>query len=265
MAENNSSVRFAEAQNNFEKAQADYERLKELANDKIVSEKELLNAKNQYDNTKAVFENLQNNFSASGEKVKSTLAGYIKQVLVKNGQYVEAGQPLVIVSQNKTLVLYAEVQQKYAPYLGAIYSANIRTVNDQKSYTLEELNGKILSFGRSANNDNYLIPVNLQIDNTGSFISGSFVELYLKTITSSQAVTVPNSALIEEQGAFFVFVQITPELFEKREIKTGVTDGLKTEVLNGINENERVVIKGAILVKLAQSSGTLDAHSGHVH
>ena len=265
MAENNSSVRFAEAQNNFEKAQADYERLKELANDKIVSEKELLNAKNQYDNTKAVFENLQNNFSASGEKVKSTLTGYIKQVLVKNGQYVEAGQPLVIVSQNKTLVLHAEVQQKYAPYLGAIYSANIRTVNDQKSYTLEELNGKILSFGRSANSDNYLIPVNVQIDNTGSFISGSFVELYLKTITSSQAVTVPNSALIEEQGAFFVFVQITPELFEKREIKTGVTDGLKTEVLNGINEGERVVIKGAILVKLAQSSGTLDAHSGHVH
>lgn len=265
MAENNSSVRFAEAQNNYEKAQADYERLKELANDKIVSEKELLNAKNQYDNTKAVFENLQNNFSASGEKVKSTLTGYIKQVLVKNGQYVEAGQPLVIVSQNKTLVLHAEVQQKYAPYLGSIYSANIRTVNDQKSYTLEELNGKILSFGRSANNDNYLIPVNVQIDNKDSFISGGFVELYLKTISNSQAVTVPNSALIEEQGAFFVFVQITPELFEKREIKTGVTDGVKTEVLNGINENERVVIKGAILVKLAQSSGTLDAHSGHVH
>lgn len=265
MAENNSSVRFAEAQNNFEKAQADYERLKELANDKIVSEKELLNAKNQYDNTKAVFENLQNNFSASGEKVKSTLTGFIKQVLVKNGQYVEAGQPLVLVSQNKTLVLHAEVQQKYAPYLGSIYSANIRTVNDQKSYALEELNGKILSFGRSANSDNYLIPVNVQIDNKDSFISGGFVELYLKTITSLQAVTVPNSALIEEQGAFFVFVQITPELFEKREIKTGVTDGVKTEVLNGINENERVVIKGAILVKLAQSSGTLDAHSGHVH
>jgi hypothetical protein len=157
------------------------------------------------------------------------------------------------------------VQQKYVPYLGSIYSANIRTVNDQKSYTLEELNGKILSFGRSANNDNYLIPVNVQIDNKDSFISGGFVELYLKTISNSQAVTVPNSALIEEQGAFFVFVQITPELFEKREIKTGVTDGVKTEVLNGINENERVVIKGAILVKLAQSSGTLDAHSGHVH
>ncbi len=265
MADNNSSVRFAEAQNNFKKAQSDYERLKELATDKIVSEKELLNAKNQYDNTKAIFENLQNNFSASGQKVTSSLTGYIKQLFVKNGQYVEAGQPLVIVSQNKTLVLYAEVQQKYAPYLGAISSANIRTINDQKSYTFDELNGKILSYGRSANSDNYLIPVNVQIDNKGSFISGGFVELYLKTTTNSQVLTIPNSALLEEQGAFFVFIQITPELFEKREVKTGATDGVKTEIIKGINENERVVTKGAILVKLAQSSGTLDAHSGHVH
>ena len=265
MADNNSSVRFAKAQNNFKKAQSDYERLKELAKDKIVSKKELLNAENQYENTKAIFENLQNNFSASGQKVTSSLTGYIKQLFVKNGQYVEAGQPLVIVSQNKTLVLHAEVQQKYAHYLGAISSANIRTINDQKSYTFKELNGKVLSYGRSANNDNFLIPVNVQIDNKGSFISGGFVELYLKTITNSQALTIPNSALLEEQGAFFVFIQITPELFEKREIKTGATDGVKTEIIKGINANERVVTKGAILVKLAQSSGTLDAHSGHVH
>jgi hypothetical protein len=30
-------------------------------------------------------------------------------------------------------------------------------------------------------------------------------------------------------------------------------------------DSERIVTKGAILVKLAQSSGALDAHSGHVH
>ncbi len=265
MADNNSSVRFAEAQNNYNKAQADYERTKELAKDKIVSEKELLNAKTQYENTKAIFDNLNKNFSASGQKVISSLTGYVKQVFVKNGQYVEAGQPLVIVSQNKTLVLRAEVQQKYAPLLGAISSANIRTINDQKSYTFEELNGKVLSYGRSANSDNYLIPVNIQIDNKGSFISGGFVEIYLKTLTNSQALTIPNSALLEEQGAFFVFVQVNPELFEKREVKTGSTDGVKTEIVKGINEDERVVTKGAILVKLAQASGTLDAHSGHVH
>ncbi len=264
-ADNNTSVRFAEARNNFEKATADYERAKELAKDRIVSEKELLQTKNQYENAKVVYDNLNINFGASGQRVSSPMSGFIKQLFGKNGQYVEAGQPVLMVSQNKSLLLHADIQQRYAAFLGAISTANIRTLNDQKTYTLEELNGKVLSYGRSANSDNYLLPLNIQIDNIGSFVPGGFVELYLKTITNSQALTLPNSALVEEQGNFYVFVQVTPELFEKREIKIGATDGIKTEIMGGISENDRIVTRGAILVKLAQSSGTLDAHSGHVH
>ena len=191
--------------------------------------------------------------------------GFVKQLFVQNGQYVEAGQPIVSISQNKTLLLRSEVQQKYASILSAINSANIRTLHDNKTYTLEQLNGKVLSFGRTTNSDNYLIPLILQIDNKGDFISGGFVELFLKTLTNTQALTIPNSALLEEQGIYFVYVQITPELFEKREIKPGATDGLRTEILKGITQSERIVTKGAILIKLAQATGALDAHSGHVH
>jgi hypothetical protein len=105
----------------------------------------------------------------------------------------------------------------------------------------------------------------LQIDNKGSFVPGSFVEIYLKTITSEKSVTIPNSALLEEQGINFVYVQINPELFEKREIKTGATDGLKTEILAGIVPDERIVTEGAVFIKLSHSTGALDPHAGHVH
>ena len=70
---------------------------------------------------------------------------------------------------------------------------------------------------------------------------------------------------MEEQGNYFVYVQVTPELFEKREVKIGTTDGVSTEIQKGITSIERIVTKGAILIKLTQSTGTLDAHSGHVH
>ena len=43
------------------------------------------------------------------------------------------------------------------------------------------------------------------------------------------------------------------------------TDGIKTEILAGISQNERIVSKGAIFIKLAQGTGALDAHSGHIH
>lgn len=265
LAENNSAVRYAEAQNNFEKARADYERASVLAEDKIVPEKQLLEVKLQYENARSVYENLKQNFSVAGQTVTSPMTGFVKQLYVRNGQYVEAGQPLTMISQNKTLLLRAEVQQKYARDLLAIATANIRMTEDNKTYTLEELNGKVLSVGKTTTSDNFLIPVTLQINNVGSFVPGSFVELFLKTISSSQALTIPDSAILEEQGSFFVFVQVTPELFEKREIKTGVTDGISTEIISGLADDERIVTKGAILIKLAQATGTLDAHSGHVH
>jgi RND family efflux transporter MFP subunit len=265
LADNNISVKYAGAKSNYEKANADYERAKELAKDKIVSQKDLLSAKNQYDNAKAVYDNLNRNFNASGQKVTSPITGFVKQVFVKNGSYVEAGQPIVTISQNKTLVLKAELPQKYANVLGNIKSANIRSINDNQSYTFEQLNGKILSYGKAANSDNFLIPVNIQIDNKGNFTAGSFVEIYLKTLTNNQAITVPNAALLEEQGNFYVWVQVTPELFEKREITAGKTDGVSTEIIKGISTNERIVTRGAMLIKLAQATGTLDAHSGHVH
>jgi len=265
MADNNLSVRIIEAQNNYERTQLEYDRKKSLAKDKIVSDKDLLTAKNEFENSKATYDMLRKNFSSAGQTISSPISGFVKQTFVTNGQYVIAGQPLVSVTKNKTLLLRADIQQKYAPLLQSFSTANIRTLHNNTTYTLEQLNGKLLSYGRNTNSDNYLVPVSLQIDNVGGFISGEFVELYLKTITNSSAITIPNDALVEDQGNYFVFVQVNPELFEKREVSVGSTDGIKSEIKSGIVDSERIVTKGAILVKLAQSSGALDAHSGHVH
>lgn len=264
-AENDIGIKYTEAKNNFEKAKADYDRAKELAKDKIVSEKDLLSSKNQYENAKAIYDNFNRNFNASGQTITSPQTGFIKQVFVKNGAYVEAGQPVIVISQNKLLLLKAEVPMKYSPLLANIKTANIRSIDGNTLYSLEQLKGKVLSYGKAANSDNYLIPVNLQIENNGSFVAGSFVEIYLRTFTSGVALLVPNTALLEEQGNFFVWVQLTPELFEKREVFVGGSDGLNTEIVKGLSSSERIVTRGAVLIKLAQATGTLDAHTGHVH
>ncbi len=265
MAENNFAVQLAEAKSNYETNKANYERKSELVKDRLVSEQELLNAKNAYETSKAVYENLSKNFNESGQMVKSTMTGFVKQIFVSNGQYVAAGQPLVSITQNNKLLLTAQVQQKYLSLLPSINTANITTMHDNLTYTLEELNGKILSYGKSASDDSYLFPVSIEIANHAGFALGTFVEVFLKTITNSKAITVPNSALLEEQGIYYVFVQVTPEMFEKREVKIGGTDGLQTEIISGLNADERIVTQGAMQVKLAKSTGALDPHAGHVH
>jgi len=265
MADNNLSVRYAEVESEYNRAKTEYERKQELAKVNIVSQSDLLKAKTDFTNAEAAYNNLRNNFTAGKQSISSPISGFVTRVLVRNGEYAEAGQPVLVVSQNRDLLIKAELQTKYSAVLGNIVSANIRQMNSNNTFTLEELGGRVLSYGKSADINNPLIPVVFQVNNKAGLLAGSFVEMFIKTKNDKQALVVPNEAIIEEMGNYFAYVQLTPELFEKRPIQKGATDGISTEITEGIAEGERVVSKGAMLVKLAQSSGGLDAHAGHVH
>ena len=266
LASDNAEVRFLEAKNNFEAAKADYDRKFALSQNQIVSEKELEESKVEFQNAKAVFENLRSNFNENGQVVFSPEKGTINHVYAVNGQYVEAGEALFSICKEHKLVVKAEVQQRYFPYLSSITSFNIKSSISNKYYSKKELNGKLLSFGKHIDGDEgYLIPVNFQIDDNESLLTGSFVEIIIKTKAESESLLVPNTGLLEEQGNYFVLVQRNPETFEKVEVKVGVSDGVNTEILSGISKTDRIVTRGAVIVKLAAVSNSLDPHSGHVH
>lgn len=265
MADDNLTVRFREAESEYNLAKREYERKSELIKDKIVTESELLSAKGRYEAAEAVYSNLRRNFASGGQTVTAPIGGFVKQLLVRNGQFVEAGQPLASISQNRNLFIKAEIQPKYYRSLGNIADANLRIMNDDAVYSLNSINGRLVSYGKSVETDSPLIPVVFSVNNSIDLLPGSFVEMYIKTVGAQPALTVPNVSLIEEMGNYFVYVQLTPEFFEKREVKIGKTDGERTEILSGLDGTERVVAKGAVLVKLAQATGTLDAESGHQH
>ncbi len=266
LSENNSSVQFSEAQNNYELQKTNYERSQKLAVDQIISEKELLQSKTDYENAKTIFENLKRNFNSQGQIVASDVNGFIKKVFVTNGQFVEPGQALFSIIRNKNLLLRADVSQKYFDALKTIETATFQLPGNKKVYTLEECNGKLVSYGKSIDiTDSYQIPVTFRIENKDEFLAGSFVDIYIKTGSDKKSIIVPNSSFIEELGNFFVFVQVSPEMFEKRQVKLGLTDGLYTEIIQGIDTSERIVSKGAVIIKLAAVSNSLDPHAGHVH
>jgi membrane fusion protein, heavy metal efflux system len=264
LADNNLGVRYNEAVSELNRAKADYERKKELAKDRIVSERDLMEAETAFKNAEVNFNHLHRNFSAGKQTVSSSMSGFVKQVMVRNGEYVAAGEPVLVVSQNRDLHIKAEIQPRYFEALGTISAVNFKVLNSNLTYNLEDLKGKIISYGKSVDLQNPLIPLVLQVQNSAGLLPGSFVEMYIHLRTSNQALTVSRESIIEEMGAYFVFVQITPEFFEKRPVVVGKTDGFRTEIMQGLSVSERVVSKGAILVKLAQVSGQLDTH-GHAH
>ena len=130
----------------YDISRKEYERMQALVKNKIVSDKEFAQAEQNYENARISYEALAKNHSAGGQAVTSPISGFVKNILVKEGDYVTIGQPLVSITQNRRLFLRAEVSEKYYPSLRTIGSANFKTPYDNKVYELKELNGRLLSF-----------------------------------------------------------------------------------------------------------------------
>jgi len=264
LAEGNVDLKYKEAKANFEKSKADYERSRELVKDKLVSEKDYLQTKSIFENAQLTFNTIAKNYSSNGQSVSATMNGFVKNIFVTEGQFVEAGTTLATISKNKKLILQANVSQKYFAKLPSIASSNFKTTDNGMVYSTQELNGKVISYGKSTSANSPFIPITFEIDNTGNLIPGSVVEVYLKSFPIPDALIIPTSSLIEEQGNFFVYVQTEGESFQKREVKIGASDGINVQLLSGVAEGERVVTKGGYQIKLSTASGTLPAH-GHEH
>lgn len=253
----------AKAKITYETALKEFKRAEGLVKDKIISEKEFEQSRLKYENARTAYEAQATNVTASGAKVTTPISGYIKNRLVNQGEFVSVGQPIATVSKNRRLQLRADVSENYFNELGKIRNANFVVSYNNKAYRLADLNGRLLSFGKAADETSFYIPVTFEFDNIGDFIPGSYVEVYLLATPQNNVISIPVSALTEEQGIYFVYLQIGEEEFLKREIAIGESDGKNVRVLSGLSTGDKVVIKGAYQVKLASNSSVLP--EGHSH
>lgn len=263
LVDNNINIKYNQIKSTYDKAKSDYERAEQLVKKSIVSEKEYEHLKMVYFNAKAEYELVQKSAKANGSVIAPEKS-YIKEFYVEEGQYVEAGERLACVISKSKLNLVAEVSQKYINDLADIESASFLLTGKSEVFDTRDLNGKLLSWGKSITADSYYIPVVFEIDYHKNIIPGSFAKIYLKSKITENCLVIPKSALIEEQGNYFVFVEEGHDQFHKHPVQLGREDGKNVVITEGIHENDVIVTEGAFHVKLANMSSALPAHS-HSH
>ena len=282
----------AKAKATFEAAKSEMERVKPLADENILSQREYEQARLNYQTAKAAYEGIA--ASKSGSAVVTTgMGGFIKSLIVKSGDYVNVGDPIAVVTQNRRQQLVVDVPECAYRNMNDIRSANFKATGNDNVYKLSELNGKLISYSRTLPEGSAYLPATFEFDNVGDIIAGSFVEVYLLLKQKQNVITVPNTSLTEEQGLYYVYVKKHNHnheahedhehedhdheaheghehkgeegIFEKREVKIGQTDGVRTEILSGLKAGECVVTEGAYQVKLAASSSVIPEGHNHNH
>ena len=88
--------------------------------------------------------------------------------------------------------------------------------------------------------------------------------MWLLAAEREGVLSLPVEALTEEQGVYFVYVQLDEDCYRKQAVTVGASDGERVEITSGLKDGERVVTRGAIHVKLASASNAIPAHT-HNH
>lgn len=262
--ENNMTLKMNESKIAFEKSQADYIRSKPLADKQVVSQKDFLDIQARYQQDSLRYKQLANFVSQKGFKIMAPFDGFVSSLEVSNGQFIEPGTSVLQVSNKNRILIETFVNQSDFQRVDDIFDANFKFTDDVNTISLKEINGKVTAKNAFVNEGQTRIPVTFSGVNNGSLMPGMFLEAYLKTGKKENAMVVPLSAVIEEQGQYYVFVQTGGESFVKRQLALANNDGMRTEIKSGLEPGERIVSQGAYQIKLAAMAGDLPIH-GHTH
>ena len=236
-------------------------RIRPLYEDRLVTASEYNAALRDYEEAIAGY-----SASASAGTIKSPISAIITSIDANQGQYVEVGTLIASVSSSSKLTLRADVPQRYYNRIASFNDAVVSLPYSTKTVTLSETGGKrTASAANAAATSPGYIPVYFSFDNNGDFIPGSGVDVYLRSDNSSDLISVPLTALSEQQGQFYVFVRLDDECYRKVLVNTGRNNGERVEIRSGLKPGDNVVVTGTTTVRIAEASGTVPEGHSHNH
>jgi len=83
-----------------------------------------------------------------------------------------------------------------------------------------------------------------------------FARLHLDVGDATPFIAVPREAVLESDGKQFVYVVEEPNRYVKREVKVSNISTDQVRVLEGLTRGQRIVIRGAVLIKGQEVKGT---------
>lgn len=196
-------------------------------------------------------------------QLRAPLSGTVTEVLAAPGTFVEAGTPLLRVTDLTQLWLEARLPEADAGRLATPRGASFTIEGGDQATELPA--EALIARGGRIDPRSQTLSVIYAVDNASARLPvGAFARVHLASGEERKALAVPETALVDDSGVFVVFVQLEGESFERRAVRLGARDRGYVEVLGGVSAGEHVVTRGAWSVKLAASSGSIPAH-GHAH
>ena len=244
------------------KTQADYDRVKDLFENKAVAQKEVVNAESALAQSKAALEQAQAareqaerrvailglNKGEYGQKVavKAPMSGKILELNVASGEYRnDTNAPLMTIADLSTVWVASDVPETQIRFIEVGEPLEIVL----SAYPGQTFRARVTRIADTVDPQTRTIKVRAEMDNrAGRFRPEMFGSIRHVESTTLLPV-VPVEAVMQSDGQNIVYREVSKGVFEPVAVKLGNRETGRIGVEQGLKKGDRIIVDGVMLLK----------------
>ena len=230
-----SGVDLTQAKNQYDIANKHFEALQAIG-----KQQELKSAAGQLQSAKGKYMGAEAQLSYS--EIRSPIGGYVTDRPLYPGEMAAAGTPLITVMDTSQIIAKAHIPQPDAALLKVGDKATLAVPGES-----DPVEGKVTIISPALDPNSTTVEVWVQAANRQQHLKpGTSVQLSMIAQTVKDAIAVPSeSVLTGQDGATTVMVIGPDNRAHQTTVKTGVREGDKIQIVEGLKDGERVISSGA--------------------
>ena len=188
-------------------------------------------------------------------EMKSPLTGIVVERAVTPGQSV-GGDPSQVLFTVADLDMLQVLADLYERDLALVKDGQFAIVNVE-AYPGVDFPATVAAVGDVVDPATRTIKVRAWVNNEAHKLKPEmFARLHLEVGDAAQFIAVPREAVLEVDGKQFVYVVDEQDRYIKREVKVANISPDQVRVVEGLVRGQRIVTKGAVLIKGQEVKGT---------
>jgi HlyD family secretion protein len=254
----NAENRISAAQVNYDNSKLDYDRNKVLFDQSVISKADMQAVELRVNSNKVELEAAINQLqiikegasktagSTSNTFVKATITGMVLDVPVKEG-----GQVIESNTFNEGTTIASVANMGEMIFEGKLDESEVGKVHENMDIVLtigaidkESFDAKLEYIAPKGITENgaiqFLIRASIDKTNSSFLRAGYSANADIILSKKNKVMAIPESVLQFDKEKPFVEVEKGNQIFEKRFVKTGLSDGINIEILEGIQKTDKL-------------------------
>lgn len=231
----------SEARAAFDLAETTYKKRKNLWDQNIGSEIEYLQAKSNFESTRSRLAQIQSQYDNT--VIKSPINGSVDDIRVNEGEFVNIGMQIVRVVDLENVEIEAELSEEYLTSVEKGDSVKVRIPS-----LGVKMQASITFVSQVINPDNRSFKIKVNLDNReGRIKPNVLANMQIRDYKHDEAITVPSDIISKDLKGDFVYgieQKDGKTVATKKYIKKGRSSGPSTEILEGLNAGDKIIVAG---------------------